>query len=563
MVSIFLYEPANVTGESSLTISRVIHGYRGAFVNLNGGMLGSSESCNNDIACFPEYLEESKAIALVLLASGTELCSGSLIMTTDFSFKPYFLTAFHCIDTSPIDLILSDSEKSNVNNWLFKFNYRKADCNNGQFLSTSYTYDGATFKAASSNTDFALLELNSNLSLYPNRHTWLGWDRNSNTPSSGVCIHHPTGDVMKISIEDNPFSSSSWYGNNNHWLVSFDDGVVQHGSSGSPLLNSNSQIVGQLHGNQNYNKNISFCSQPRAEYGKFYISWNGNNANETSLYHWLDPIGTNHNSMIGSFQMTVSGSGIICSQETYTINNLPSGASVALNTTISSTGFSIIKSANLSIISYSEGSLTVQKISNGAGYIKVYYKGYLLATKEVWVGAPVITDVYYQGGNIYVETSSDSEPYLRSFYVIINGTTYRPLGGMEVVNLQNGTYNIEAYASNECGESDHYFGQIVVSGNSMYSIGDIDDKNQVTINATDYGDAPLPLEASTKDSQNPSTSDEIPYTLKSAQTGELVAQGAMSKKGGVLDFSFIKEGIYVLTIMPITCEPETFKLSLK
>lgn len=263
-------------------------------------------------------------------------------------------------------------------------------------------------------------------------------------------------------------------------------------------------------------------------------------------------------------KVSISGSGLVCSQEIFTINNLPSGVNVALNTTNSPTGFSIKTSSNLSISSYSNGTLTVRKLSNGAGYIKVYYKGHLLSTKEVWVGAPVIADVYYQGGNIFVATSSDDcIPNLRSFYVKINGTTYRPLGGIGVVSLPNGTYNVEAWVSNECGESDHYFGQITVSGNGMYSLGGIDSNNQVTINTIDYEDAPLPLEANENVLQNNRTANGLPYTLKNVQTGELAHQGMMPYEGGVLDFSSVKSGVYVLTLMPGASEPETFKISLK
>ena len=233
-VKILLFEPLEVKGKSKLSISRIVHGYKRVFVDMNGGLVGSSEPCNNDIACFPEYSIEAKAVALVLLSSGVELCSGSLVMTTDKSYKPYFLTAFHCVDTSKNGTI-SSAEKTDSENWLFKFNFRRNTCDNNSSIATCYTYNGASFKAAYYNTDFALMEISTDLSQYSNRHTWLGWDRTGTPSSNGFSIHHPSGDVMKISFENDVFSSSSWNGTNNHWLVYFDDGVVEHGSSGSPF----------------------------------------------------------------------------------------------------------------------------------------------------------------------------------------------------------------------------------------------------------------------------------------------------------------------------------------
>ena len=560
-VTILLYEPKEVIGKSKLSISRVVHGYKRVGVNMIGGLIGSSESCNNDIACFPQYDKEAKAVALVLLANGTEICSGSLIMTTDFSLKPYFLTAFHCIDTSG-DGVISSTETINAENWLFKFNYRKIACESDNSTAISYTYNSATFKAASFNTDFALMEISHNLAQYPNRHTWLGWDRSGTTPSNGACIHHPRGDVMKISIEDDAFLSSSWNGNNNHWLVNFDDGVVEHGSSGSPIINKNSQIVGQLHGNQNYTTTKSYCSQPRAEYGKFGLSWIGNNTFSTQLSHWLDPAGTNKNTMIGSFQMNISGSDIVCGEEEYTISDLPAGAAVALNTS-NSAGFSIQVSNNLSVVSYSDGLLTVQKVSTGVGYIFVYYKGHLLTTREVWVGVPIVNDVYFMGGNIYIETVEESTPDPRYFYIVINGRRYRLLGGVGTIPLTNGTYDVEAYTSNLCGESDHYFGQIVVYGSGLYSLGPISSDHQVTIETIDYSDSPQPLEAMQTMTSKQAAKDVVPYELKNAMTGEVSARGEMPAEGGMLDFSRVRSGLYVLTLSPAGREPETFKLSLK
>lgn len=123
--TIFLFEPLAKINESTLTIKRVVHGYRGLDTNMANRLLRESSDCNIDVACYPEYEKESCGVALVLLSNGEDWCSGSLLMSTNLSFDPYFLTAFHCIDWPSADGYLSDSEKNSAENWMFKFFLRK------------------------------------------------------------------------------------------------------------------------------------------------------------------------------------------------------------------------------------------------------------------------------------------------------------------------------------------------------------------------------------------------------------------------------------------------------
>ena len=250
----------------------------------------------------------------------------------------------------------------------------------------------------------------------------------------------------------------------------------------------------------------------------------------------------------------------ICNQETIE-TGLPSDLVVALNTNYSSSGFSIQVSSNLSIVSYSNGSLTIKKVSDGKGSIKIYYKGNLVSNKEIWVGAPVINDVYYMGGNIYIDTDYEAGTDPRYCYIVINGIRYRLLGGMGVIPLSNGTYNVEAYVSNQCGESSHYFGQITITGSGLYSVGSISNNNQVTIENAGNIDSSQPIE--TSGAMTGKGAITVPYTLSNAQTGEVAAKGEMPIEGGVLDFGSVHGGLYVLTLLPQSSEPETFKIQLK
>ncbi|AUP80165.1 T9SS type A sorting domain-containing protein [Flavivirga eckloniae] len=324
-VTLYIHEPQNKKESSNLRIKRVVHGYRGVGEMLNGSP-GASESCNNNINCFSAWDLQSDAVGLVLLANGTEWCSGSLIMSADQSFRPYFLSAFHCIDTNS-NRAVSAGERNAAEDWMFKFQFKYTTCS-GTTVASSFTYNDATFRAGWFNTDFLLMELDQS-PIGNNQMSLAGWDRGAATPNSGAGIHHPAGDVMKISIENNGFLTSSWNGANNHWRLNFDDGVVQHGSSGSPIFNQDRRIVGQLHGNQSYNSGLSYCAQSRAEYGRFNVSWTGGGTNATRLSNWLDPCGSGATTTNTSRPPNITGSSTVCSNTKYTLNNLPAGSTIS------------------------------------------------------------------------------------------------------------------------------------------------------------------------------------------------------------------------------------------
>ncbi|MDR3287565.1 MAG: serine protease, partial [Prevotellaceae bacterium] len=326
--------------KSFLRISKVVHGYKNIFASITENnivqSLGQSAICNNDMACYPNWELESNAVALVLLSNGTEACSGSLLNNTSQNYKPYFLSAFHCIDADQ-NGVISTTEKNNAQNWMFRFKYKKSTCN-GSTVTSYVTYNQATFRAAWLNTDFLLMEL-SNFNASTANVTYLGWDRTGNNPSSGTCIHHPRGDAMKISFDNNTITSNTspipWdpVGTiispvNTHWVVEFDNGVVEHGSSGAPLFDQNKRVVGQLHGNHNYNQYISYCNQPQAEYGKFNASWVGGGSDATGLCKWLDLTNSGTEVLDALIYITGNDNPYSFQQVTYTIPNLPTGTNV-------------------------------------------------------------------------------------------------------------------------------------------------------------------------------------------------------------------------------------------
>lgn len=314
-VTIYLFEPSDQKGNSRLTIERVIHAYRGNIPpnvkNLTTSNDLLPDNCHNDVVCFPEWKIQSDAVALILFPVGdfTYTCSGSFL--NNEGYNPYFLTAFHCVDTDNISGKLSDKEKSDVANWLFKFLFTRNTCG-GNTSTTAISCNGATFRAAWQSSDFALLELNKNQIPYEgeNRVSFLGWDRSGATSPNGTVIHHPAGKVMKISFDTDGLSSS-----NTHWIVKYNSGTTEGGSSGSPLFNSTGRVIGQLQGGN------SGCTNVTDNFGRFDKSWTGGGTNDTRLSNWLGGTLTATNTQYKLEQKIIKSSpDFVVRGETFTLN---------------------------------------------------------------------------------------------------------------------------------------------------------------------------------------------------------------------------------------------------
>lgn len=274
------FEPSYVNG-GRINIDKVIHGY----INTFSGH-GNSGSCNIDISCpnGNNWCVEKRAVSLILTSDNTRFCTGCLINNVQEDLTPYYLTANHCISGDPTT-------------WIFRFKYWSPTCNQGDDANHWVSITGSNLRANHAATDFALLQLNSPP---PSGFgvLYAGWDRTATPATSATAIHHPRGDVMKISHDFNSLTAVSWTsGATNHWRATFDEGIVQHGSSGSPLFNQDHRVIGQLHGNQNNQcsttDNSCHCSQtPIGEYGRFDISWDGGGTPDTRLRDWLDPDNT-------------------------------------------------------------------------------------------------------------------------------------------------------------------------------------------------------------------------------------------------------------------------------
>ncbi|MDR0367641.1 MAG: trypsin-like peptidase domain-containing protein [Bacteroidales bacterium] len=276
------YEPANNKGLGKINLTTVVHGYKDFF--FKQGTYGSAVgNCHINVNCSEgnNFQLVKRAVALIL-SYGSALCTGTLINNTAQDGKPYFLTANHCLGSNP-------------SRWVFVFNYESSDCKE-DIQQPIYSYNGATLVATHTHSDFALLLLNDTPAKEAMPY-YVGWDRRNIAVAGTAGIHHPLGDLKKISVSKSLIRSSKWedsdrtFPNNTHWeVVVWNKGTTEGGSSGSGLFNVFQQLIGQLHGGH------AGCSGTNPNgygdwYGKFSYSWtNGNSADHNRLDYWLDPV---------------------------------------------------------------------------------------------------------------------------------------------------------------------------------------------------------------------------------------------------------------------------------
>lgn len=301
------YQPKEVNDEAIISIEYIVHGYR--YINLDMKSLGSSGSCMVNVNCEEgmDWQNEKKAVALILV-NGNRYCTGSLINTSDIGAKPYLLTADHCLGDWANNNIKYDAVTlPNLDHYSFYWNYEAPGCANTTIEPLYISTSGATILANNSYSDFALLRLSENpMDVSGYMPFYLGWDCSGGAGNPGVCIHHPAGDVKKISTVKDEAESVYWTSMtqdpNSHWRVLWKatlngHGTTQGGSSGSPLFNSNHKVIGQLHGGT-----YDVCSPSKKSwYGKISVSWtgNGNDSIQRRLNCWLDSLNTGIQKMEG------------------------------------------------------------------------------------------------------------------------------------------------------------------------------------------------------------------------------------------------------------------------
>ncbi len=275
-----------VTGEQ-LKITKAGLTYNEKYPGLSG-------DCNVDVNCTEGLIwQNAKRAVVKLIIDNTYICSGTLLNTTSNDEKPYLLTANHCIN-SPWQAA----------NTVFYFNYESKSCNDPASFypdPNDFVMNGAKLKATKydywGRLDFSLLLLNETI---PNSFSpyFAGWSASESAPEHTVCLHHPQGDVKKISIDFNTAETASFsteFDAHSHWrILKWDIGVTEGGSSGSALFNQNYQVVGDLTGGE------AACDYPYNDYyTKFHLAFDKYADSSEQLKYWLDPEATEVRSYAG------------------------------------------------------------------------------------------------------------------------------------------------------------------------------------------------------------------------------------------------------------------------
>ena len=299
------------------------------------GVFGCSQACEIDVNCAEGedwWLVKPSVVRVYTL---TNYCTGVLVNNTSYDGTPYILTAEHCINRSQI------AERS-----VFQFNYESAACF-GEDGPLNMSIAGADYLCSGDSLDFGLVELTSvppaSFQVY-----YAGWDRTEFQTSSTVTIHHPFGDVKKISIDEDipsiplqpsdvPYSGLEDYHYFSYWWIKdWEVGSTEGGSSGGPLFNQDRRLIGTLSGgNAACGDSIDYDSETgRVIYNlapnyddyftQFGMAWDYEETKGNALKPWLDPTNSGTETL-GGFNPTSTDPLSVVSGQQFRVFPNPAG----------------------------------------------------------------------------------------------------------------------------------------------------------------------------------------------------------------------------------------------
>jgi hypothetical protein len=274
--------------------------------SINDGYYGRADTCNIDINC-PAGNDWQLLKSSVVRMINDELCTGVLVNNTNKDGKPYIYTAAHCV----FDRFTGEYQPT-----VFYFNYESPFCDGPDGID-NLSISGATLVATGDTSenprdadslDFALLELSV---MPPDSFItyYAGWNRDKSPAQNTTTIHHPRGDVKKISKDYNP-PETSYHDENylpelvkySHWrILEWDLATTEWGSSGCPLFDQDQRLVGTLTGGA-----ANCVNSVNDYYTKFDYAWDYYSEPTKQLKHWLDPDNTGVLSLPG-FDLSSSG----------------------------------------------------------------------------------------------------------------------------------------------------------------------------------------------------------------------------------------------------------------
>ena len=238
-----------------------------------------TSNCIPSVRCFPDKMPIARSVARFI--TNGRSCSGTIINNELRNGRPFFLTAFHCLDKNR-NKTIEQSELDALRSARVRFQYWTDQCS-GTSLNSFIEYSSLIYRAAWPGTDMLLLEM-LNPPGVGDGINYAGWSTQSNLPASpgSFIIHHPKGTHMRITHTQ---SVHHYWVNNNYWQSYYSNGVVQKVSSGAALFNEYNQLIGQLKGGWTSCVFTDYSDR----YGKFGISWNSGSNSAHRLSSWLSP----------------------------------------------------------------------------------------------------------------------------------------------------------------------------------------------------------------------------------------------------------------------------------
>jgi len=472
-------EPLNAEFNAELKLGKVYHDFTNVFRILgekNSQTKSSSGSCNVNINC-PEGLNwqvEKRAVCHITYDG--YIASGTLINNTKKDGKPYILTAHHVINEETI------AEEA-----IFYFNYEAESCE-GTSGTMSQSISGSNLRATTNHLDFSLLEMSS---IPPATYQayYAGWDRSGVVPNQTVCIHHPSGDVKKISMDhDAPITDTYTdadytFDPNTHWHIeTWELGTTEGGSSGSPLFDTNHRVVGDLTGGD------ANCFNSVNDYfAKFSSSWDTYPAKENQLKYWLDPDNTDVLVLDGYKPSIQTDKSIVC---------VELDVEVFFNFEMDYDTYSwdFGSDANPST-STTKGPHTIQYSTSGVKSISLTYTKDGISGNEfsslvvVNETEPSFSYLFKDKSFDFRDASKNAESYLWDFG---DGDTSESMNPSHVYK-NSGKYQVRLTTSNACGDANliqtvntSYDSELEVYPNPSKNVKTRVDLNTVLFNRIDY-----------------------------------------------------------------------------
>jgi len=298
--------PAGMISYGELELESISHaflntGFKSSVADCPAGEFGCSQPCELDVNCVEGDPWWRVKPSVVRVYTTRFWCSGVLVNNTSYDGAPYIITAEHCLNDSTY------AARS-----VFQFNYQSDNCF-GEDGPLNMSISGAEVLTVGDSIDFSLIKLSvkppASFEVY-----YAGWNRSNFQTTGTVTIHHPYGDVKKISFDDDapfipsqpgdvPYSGLEDYHYFSYWWIKrWETGSTEGGSSGGPLFDQAHRVIGTLSGgNAACGDSVDYdADSDRVIYNlapnyddyftQFGLAWDYEEGKGNALKPWLDPV---------------------------------------------------------------------------------------------------------------------------------------------------------------------------------------------------------------------------------------------------------------------------------